>query len=364
MIKRYQKLKLNPLTGRKTKSDYFEVLKMVSGKRIHKRGFETKTDAMKFEITLEQGVEAYKKSTSTIGDIYNMYINESKLHGSKLIALQSIEAIWDKRLKDYFNDIKVEELTNQKINIWKNNLLTLKKKNGDKYRNETLRNYQSALSTILNYGYKNEYISKPFSIKYVKHKSEEKSYIDFYTPEEFNLFIKNADNIIYKTFFLVLYFCGLRKGEAMALKWGDIDFKNSQLQVNKTWDHRNHILTTPKTANSYRVVLFPERVKAALEDLKSYYENPSSDCFVFGCYKPIARNTIDFVNLKYSRLANLKKIRIHDFRHSHVSLLINNNFSPFDIAKRLGHTPEMVNNRYGHWFKESQNKILNFLNTI
>jgi len=63
-------------------------------------------------------------------------------------------------------------------------------------------------------------------------------------------------------------------------------------------------------------------------------------------------------------MAHLKQIRIHDFRHSHVSLLINSEVNDFDIAKRLGHSRDLVNNTYGHWFKKNQEKLVNKLNEI
>lgn len=286
--------------------------------------------------------------------------------GSKLRVLQDIKIIWDKQLFDYFNNVKIDDLNTLKIRKWQEMLLKKKKTDGSLYKNGTLEGFQTLLRTILNFGYKNGYIEKTVPISIVKNKSEPKNEMNFYTPEEFNLFISYVDHIVYNAFFTISYFCGLRKGETLGLLWQDIDFDNNEIDINKSWDSRNHIMTSPKTKNSYRKIVLPKRATEAFLALKEYYcvKNSDQDKFVFGYYKPIAISAIDVANRKYSEIAGLKRIRIHDFRHSHVSALINKGFSPFDIAKRLGHTLEMVNNIYGHWFKESQSKMIKYLDTI
>ena len=99
-------------------------------------------------------------------------------------------------------------------------------------------------------------------------------------------------------------------------------------------------------------------------DVVNYYGEDKEQHIIFGVLQPMDDNTIRRHKEKYCKIAGVKNIRIHDFRHSHVSLLINQGFSAFDIAKRLGHTVEMVNNRYGHWFNDSQRKMIEKLDQI
>ena len=80
--------------------------------------------------------------------------------------------------------------------------------------------------------------------------------------------------------------------------------------------------------------------------------------------KPLDENSIRIKKDRWIKEAGVKRIRIHDLRHSHVSLLISLGFNPFDISKRLGHTVEMVNNVYGHWFQDAQSKMVDKLNTL
>ncbi len=86
--------------------------------------------------------------------------------------------------------------------------------------------------------------------------------------------------------------------------------------------------------------------------------------FLFGIDKPLSSTTLDRHKINYTKLSGVKQIRIHDFRHSHVSLLINNGVSDFDISRRLGHSKDMVNNTYGHWFKKNQEVLVDKLNKI
>jgi integrase len=88
------------------------------------------------------------------------------------------------------------------------------------------------------------------------------------------------------------------------------------------------------------------------------------DLFLFGIDRPLSTSTLERKRNNYCQQANIQKINIHAFRHSHVSLLINNGFNVFDIAKRLGHSSDMVNNTYGHWFKKNQEKLVNRLDRI
>ena len=85
---------------------------------------------------------------------------------------------------------------------------------------------------------------------------------------------------------------------------------------------------------------------------------------VFNFDKHLDENAIRTRKNKWCEQAQVKQIRIHDFRHSHVSLLINMGFNPFEIAKRLGHTVEMVNETYGHLFQEAQQNMINKLDEL
>lgn len=119
----------------------------------------------------------------------------------------------------------------------------------------------------------------------------------------------------------------MRKGEALALTWKDIDFDENKIMINKTVYHRK--VTTTKTKASRRTFIMPKHTIRLLSKLKTSQENYKPDYVVFGeFYDHIPTTSIDRYFAKYVKASGVKKIRIHDFRHSHASYLINNNAIP------------------------------------
>ncbi len=206
----------------------------------------------------------------------------------------------------------------------------------------------------------------PFTIEYVKSKEPKREML-FFTLDKFNKFIDVIDDSEDYLLFSMLYWCGLRKGELQALTIEDIDLDTKSIHVTKNFDTRSHEITTPKTITSYREIIVPDRLYELLKlHLTNMAKKPSfsHNRFLFGYDVPIASTTLERRKNKYCAMADVKQIRIHDFRHSHVSLLINMGLSDFDIAKRLGHSRDMVNNTYGHWFKQNQLALVDKLNKI
>ena len=120
----------------------------------------------------------------------------------------------------------------------------------------------------------------------------------------------------------------------------------------------------------------PKRIHDSLKELyktQKEYEGFTQDCFVFGFDKPLDPETVRRVKREKVNAANekdenknkqLELIRVHDFRHSHASYLINNmsdQFTDFDVAKRLGDTVQTLHNTYAHWFKQRDKSIIDFM---
>ncbi len=196
--------------------------------------------------------------------------------------------------------------------------------------------------------------------------------MDFYTYDEFKLFISNESDILYKSLYEVLYYCGLRRGELKGLTWKNIDFKNKTLRVNKNVisyiDGFKYKVITPKTKSSIRTIPLPD---VLIKDLMVLYgkvkveTNFSVDWFVFGTQTPISNEKIRIRKNKLCIKSNLRQIRIHDFRHSCASLLINNGASINLVAKYLGHARvEETLNTYCHLYKNEMMSIVNVINKL
>ena len=177
-----------------------------------------------------------------------------------------------------------------------------------------------------------------------------------------------------------LYYMGCRKGEALALKWSDIDLINNKVHIYQTVNHKTdgksrYKITTPKTKNSNRFIKMPNILLSLMVD---WYRQQllmykfTDDCFVFGCYDPLPPesfrrhfyNEILALNDKLSaeNMPLLPAIHVHCLRHSHASYLISKKVYDYDIAKRLGDTVETLHKTYAHWFDNAEDDILQALN--
>ena len=101
--------------------------------------------------------------------------------------------------------------------------------------------------------------------------------------------------------------------------------------------------------------------KARYKQLQGF----SDDFRVCGGTRPLRDTSIQNANKKYAALAGLKTIRIHDFRHSHASLLANDGINIQEIARRLGHSKiEITWNTYSHLYPREEERAVNILNKI
>lgn len=167
-------------------------------------------------------------------------------------------------------------------------------------------------------------------------KIENKKY-DYYTYDEFIKFINCVDNPIYKAYFEFMFFTGTRPGEAMALRFCDINgyYVNISHNIHRKGDRE---LDTPKNQSSIRSIAITDEIKKILLDLKCFYSNCDDYYFVFGGLKPLAPTSIDRAKKRACDKANLRVITQHQFRHSHATFLLNNNIPINEISRRLGHS--------------------------
>ena len=238
------------------------------------------------------------------------------------------------------------------------------------------RNYiYKFLKTIMNFGTK--WYGLNFNHIYPKmtnfiDPNERKKEMDFWTHEEFKKFISVEDDLMYRTFFKVVYYCGLRKGEVRALDWNDIDFNNNTLTIRKglsdNVNGKRYIITSPKTLKSNRILPLSKKFIDDLKALKESvmkYTNFKEDWFVFGNELPLGDDAIRRRKNNNCKLANVKQIRLHDFRHSCASLLISKGADIKMVAEFLGHTKiDETLNTYAHMFTNKLKSIVNIIDSL
>lgn len=215
------------------------------------------------------------------------------------------------------------------------------------------------------------YGTKNVAVKYGKIKLFEidnKQNICVWNMQEFKKFINVVEDPVYKCFFNLLFFTGLRKGEISALRFTDLigDKVNVNKSLSKDYFNGKRIELKPKTKKSERQILINSFIKKEIIQLKRYYitkyDNFNDNFYIFGGIKPLAPTTILRKKNIYCKLAGVKQIRIHDFRHSHASLLYKNNVSVKFIQERLGHSDISTTlNTYVHLNEDYEKKVLRTL---
>ncbi len=200
---------------------------------------------------------------------------------------------------------------------------------------------------------------------------EVESIAKVWTYEQFKKFIEVVDVELYKTLFKFMYFTGCRIGEILALTWNDLE-KNI-IHINKTISKENinghRVITPPKTKKSIRKICIDNHLLLDLYNLKNYYanlyDNYSIDYYIFGGNKPLSPSTIERYKNKYCKISGVEKIRLHDFRHSHATLLLKNNIPISTISKRLGHKNTSTTlDIYAHFVEEDEKRVLDTLNSL
>lgn len=342
--------------------DIFGAIKYYKSKR-----YKLKKEAEHEErlFLIELGNQKKSGISITFDDIYKEYMVEH----SKEIKKQSIL-----RLNNLYK--KLDPIKNIKINSFNIEHYKLLKKELEKdnlttnYLNKVLALLRRLIKYSGEYHNTNENMIR--YIKNFKSVNEFKEEMKFFTYEEYQHFNSVIDDPEYQVFFSVLYYMGLRQGEAQALTWKDINFTRKELNIKKTLTTKIkgelYTISTPKTKNSIRTLPMPEIVLNGLKTLYNEYKKYtdfSNNWFVFGGSIPFRETTICKHKSKYCKLANVQEIRIHDFRHSCASLLINNGANITLVSKYLGHSNITITlNTYAHLFESELLNITEKINNL
>lgn len=322
-----------------------------------KRGFTTFALAKDYEA--KERIES-KKVGSNIRyrEAANAFLDYKETRGLKDRTMYDYTSMLMHVIYAYFGDIQLKSITPAKLKEWQRTLLDQKLSKG------RCKSLQQIFKQFLRYCAREGYIKQnPFDyVDYVYPKEISKP-MEFYTLDEYKRFRMAIDSDLDLLLFDMLYFTGMRKGELLARKWTDLDINTGTLLINTTWDYRTlHESMSTKTGESRTIYLND----LLLRQLDEWHKKHLGTKYIFQHKKlvrPIDKNIIpDHYNKILAKCDGLKRIRIHDFRHSHVSFLINNNLDSFRIAERLGHSKDMVERRYGHLFPDRKAEILNIIN--
>ena len=310
-----------------------------------KRGFATKREAEEWlrNFLITQKADFDMK----FEDFWKMYCADMETR-LREHTMRTKKYIVELKILPYFGNKRVNDITAADIRQWQNELIKMG------YSPTYLKTINNQLSAIFNYAVRYYDLKSNPCVKagsMGKSKAEE---MDFWTGEEFRKFIDSVMNkrLSYMTF----YWTGMRMGELLALNSKDIDLEKRTISITKSYQRlgKKDVITPPKTPKSKRVITIPEFLAADIKDyMDSLYDLQENDRLF-----PITKYYLEHEMQRGIKESGVKRIRVHDLRHSHASMLIELGFSPLEIANRLGHEKvETTLNTYAHLYPNKQTKL-------
>ena len=315
-----------------------------------KRGFATKKEAQAWEREFLMQKQA--DVNMTFESFAQLYEKDMKPK-LKLNTWLTKESIIQKKILPYFGKRKLSEITAKDVMDWQNAIRGLTDAKGKPYSPTYLKTVHNQLSALFNHAVRYYGLQVNPAAKAGNMGVEERREMLFWTKEEY---LKFADAMMDKPLsyyaFEMLYWCGIREGELLALTPGDFDFEKQTVSISKSYQRikGQDVVTDPKTAKSNRIIQMPAFLCEEMRDyIKSLYGVKPTDR-IFTVTKSYLHREMD----RGAKEAGVKRIRIHDLRHSHISLLIDMGFTALAIADRVGHESIDITYRYAHLFPTRQ----------
>lgn len=351
-------LGINPTTGEKVEAN--------------KRGFKTKKEAQRYynNAKVQFQNEGIKKEPQrmTFEDLYQewLLIYEKDVEQSTLVKTKQVfrTHILPRFGKYYIDKIQVSQVQTA-VHEWREIL-------------QEFKTVFNKFNRVLKYAYKLKYIKEnPCDFVILPSKpliKQEKETLDFYTKEQLATFmtcLADMNTRKWEAYFRILAFTGLRRGEALALTWDDIDSKQGLLTVNKAVKRgeRGQYVGSTKNDSSMRTITIDNNT---IKILKAWKAEQAKTLIGFG-FNAIQPNQYIFSKwkdntplntmaprnalVKICKRFDLPMMNIHGFRHTHCSLLFEAGVPMKDVKERLGHSDiQTTMNIYTHVTKESKNK--------
>ena len=323
-----------------------------------KRGFATKREAQEWE-------RMFKLQTSSDLDMSfeaftELYINDVKNRLKENTWLTK-EHIIRTKILPYFGKLKINEISTKEIITWQNEMLAYRDEKKKPYSQTYLKTLHNQLSAIFNHAVRYYELRSNPAAKVGNMGSEEHKEMLFWTKEEYKKFsYEMMDKPVSFYAFEMLYWCGIREGELLALTPADFDFEKRTVSINKSYQRLNgeDLITTPKTEKSNRVITMPQFLAEEIQDYIKMLYGIGPDDRMFTVTKSYLHREMD----RGAKEAGVPRIRIHDIRHSAVSLLIDMGFSATAIADRVGHESIDITYNYAHLFPSKQAEMADKLN--
>lgn len=346
---------------------YFQV--MINRKLYKSKRYLTKKEASEEEAKY---ILNHKSINHTLFSVVaDSYFDSLKSY-CKYSTVYTYLKDYNKHIYPYFHDKDIFSINILDYNLWFEEMS--KKCLKAKFLNKV----NSLLKNIFQYAVVNYDLPSNPVVKTFKEHSQIQtdSKLRYITKEDFDKFVSVIDDPMYKLFFEMLFYTGARKGELLCLTWNDIDLQRKVITINKTlYKIHDNSPTTNKT-NQVREIYLNDSFVQNIANYKANrmsFKDFSNDWYVFGDIKTLSTTQIERKKHHYFELSGVKEITIHEFRHSHVSMLVNEylkrgntDSTKFFImmSQRLGHTIPVMQKTYMHLFPNTQDDIVDMLNNL
>ena len=315
----------------------------------------------------------------TVGELAEKYL-AAKYTEVRRSTAEKTERMLNRYVLPTMQKERIDRLNAQKLQEWKQSITTLG------LAPKTQKNIYSEFRAMLNFAVKMEYLPRNPLLAVGNFKDNDftppKDKLRYYTADEFLRYKAAAladaeakgtiSEYAFYVFFCVAYYMGMRKGEINALRWSDIngELLTVRRSVSQKIKGESVVETLPKNKTSYRTIEIPAPLMEILAEYKKRlaardaYRDNYRVCGG-GENSVLSDTNIELHNRRYAEAAGLPRIRIHDFRHSHASLLANEGINIQEIARRLGHAKiEMTWNTYAHLYPRESERSLSVLNKV
>ncbi|ETT61868.1 site-specific integrase [Paenibacillus odorifer] len=349
---------INPETGKKRQST--------------KRGFKTKKeaqlDAAQIEREVADGSFVAQDKITTFQQVYEQWY-ETNSPNFKPSTKKAVLSKFKRQLLPHFGAIKMRDITRsycqEVINKMSKEIKTID--NMKMYANQIFE-YAIRMDIRTNNPMKGVVIPMKENDHLADEDGMDRNFWEKHEIKKFLSLAKTECSQRDHLMFHLLIYTGARKGEILALRWNDIDFRNKHLSLNKTLfqDKTGFMSLTSKTAASRRVLSLDDTSIGLLRKRRSEQNRgiitpigTTDDRLIF------AREDETPIRLAYPndklseiiRLHKLHPVTVHGLRHTHASLLFEAGASIKEVQERLGHSDiKMTMNIYTHVTKSAKEK--------
>ena len=322
-------------------------------KRKKKRGFRTKKEALEWENHFKACAVA--DMDMTLEDFVSIYFREKKGE-LKERTLRNKRYMVDKYIIPLLGKKPINTITPADIIQWQNTIRNMG------YKPTYLRMIQNQMTALFTHATSIYNLSNNPCKKVKKMGKADADKVSFWTKQEYDEFISTIEKgSRYYVIFEILFWTGCREGELLALTKSDFDFYRNTMNITKTYCRiqGRDIITEPKTEQSKRVIDIPQFLINEIKEYTDSLYGVPDKARIF----PIVAEAVQHKMKRQIEKSGVKKIRVHDLRHSHVAYLIHQGVQPLIIKERLGHRDIKVTlNTCGHLYPSQQKAVAEMLN--